>query len=80
MTALHGGCQIRYLLDRYPSSTATTADEAAARQLAICIFDDIDLTTVQEPTIQARAITLADEAALAIALGGCPSYRPPSPA
>ncbi|HJZ50202.1 MAG TPA: hypothetical protein VKE41_23690, partial [Roseiflexaceae bacterium] len=31
VTALHGGCQIRYLLDRYPASTATTADEAAAR-------------------------------------------------
>jgi len=73
VTALSGGCQIRYLLDRYPSSTATTADEAAARQLAIWHFSDgIDLTTVQEPAIQARAVALADEAALAIALGGCP--------
>ena len=76
VTALHGGCQIRYLLDRYPASTATTADEAAARQLAIWHFsDDIDLTTVQEPAIQARAITLADEAALAVALGGCPGSQ-----
>ncbi len=76
VTALHGGCQIRYLLDRYPASTATTADEAAARQLAIWHFsDDIDLTTVQEPAIQARAIALADEAALAVALGGCPGSQ-----
>jgi LPXTG-motif cell wall-anchored protein len=76
VTALHGGCQIRYLLDRYPASTATTADEAAARQLAIWHFsDDIDLTTVQEPAIQARAIALADEATLAIALGGCPGSQ-----
>ncbi|MDQ2996417.1 MAG: thioester domain-containing protein, partial [Chloroflexota bacterium] len=73
VTTLYGGCQIRYLLDHYPASTATTAEEAAARQLAIWHFsDDIDLTTVQEPAIQARAITLADEAALAVALGGCP--------
>ncbi|MEO7911417.1 MAG: hypothetical protein ABIV47_17360, partial [Roseiflexaceae bacterium] len=76
VTALHGGCQIRYLLDRYPASTATTAEEAAARQLAIWHFsDDIDLTTVQELAIQARAIALADEAALAIALGGCPGTQ-----
>src|SRR3954447_13752365 len=47
VTVLHGGCQIRYLLDRYPASTATTADEAAARQLAIWHFsDDVDLTTI----------------------------------
>jgi len=76
VTTLHGGCQIRYLLDRYPASTATTAQEAAARQLAIWHFsDDIDLTTVQEPAIQARAIALADEAALAVALGGCPGAQ-----
>jgi LPXTG-motif cell wall-anchored protein len=76
VTGLHGGCQIRYLLDRYPASTAATADEAAARQLAIWHFsDDIDLTTVQELAIQARAITLADEAALAVALGGCPGSQ-----
>ena len=76
VTVLHGGCQIRYLLDRYPASTATTADEAAARQLAIWHFsDDVDLTTIQEPAIQARAIALADEAALAVALGGCPGTQ-----
>jgi LPXTG-motif cell wall-anchored protein len=76
VTALHGGCQIRYLLDRYPASTANTAEEAAARQLAIWHFsDDIDLTTVQEPAIQTRAIALADEAALAILLGGCPGAQ-----
>jgi LPXTG-motif cell wall-anchored protein len=76
VTALHGGCQIRYLLDRYPASTATTADEAAARQLAIWHFsDDIDLTTVQEAVVRTRAIALADEAALAVALGGCPSSQ-----
>lgn len=76
VTTLPGGCQIRYLLDRYPASTATTAAEAAARQLAIWHFsDDIDLATVQEPAIQARTITLADEAALAVALGGCPGAQ-----
>ena len=47
--ALPNGCQIRYLLDKYPASSAKTADEAAARQLAIWHFsDDIDLATVQE--------------------------------
>jgi hypothetical protein len=76
VTALHGGCQIRYLLDRYPASTATSADEAAARQLAIWHFsDDVDLTTVQDAAIQARAIALANEAALAVALGGCPGSQ-----
>jgi LPXTG-motif cell wall-anchored protein len=76
VTALHGGCQIRYLLDRYPASTATSAAEAAARQLAIWHFsDDIDLTTVREAAIRARAISLADEAALAITLGGCPGAQ-----
>lgn len=76
VTALHGGCQIRYLLDRYPASTAGTADEAAARQLAIWHFsDDIDLTTVQEAAIGARAIALANEAALAVATGGCPGLQ-----
>ena len=33
--ALPNGCQIRYLLDAYPASTAKDADEAAARQMAI---------------------------------------------
>ena len=76
VTALDGGCEIRYLLDKYPASTAITAGEAAARQLAIWHFSDkIDLTTVQEPAIQARAIALADEAALAVALGGCPGTQ-----
>jgi hypothetical protein len=76
VTALHGGCQIRYLLDRYPASTATTADEAAARQLAIWHFsDDVDLTTVQEASVRARAIVLANEAAAAVALGACPGTQ-----
>src|SRR5215212_3033962 len=35
--ALPNGCQIRYLLDKYPASTANTVDEAAARQLAIWV-------------------------------------------
>jgi len=49
VTALHGGCQIRYLLDRYPSSPAGTADEAAARQLAIWDFsDDVAPTTIED--------------------------------
>jgi LPXTG-motif cell wall-anchored protein len=76
VTALQGGCQIRYLLDRYPASTATTPEEAAARQLAIWHFsDDIDLATVQEAAIKVRATALADEAALAVAFGGCPGSQ-----
>jgi LPXTG-motif cell wall-anchored protein len=44
--ALPNGCKIRYLLDKYPASSAYFADEAAARQLAIWVFsDDVDPTT-----------------------------------
>jgi hypothetical protein len=76
VTTLHGGCQIRYLLDKYPASTAITADEAAARQLAIWHFsDDVDLATVQNTSIQARAIALANEATAAVALNGCPGMQ-----
>lgn len=60
---LPNGCQIRYLLDTYPASTATTADEAAARQLAIWVFSDgVDPTTIVDPTVRARTIALVTEA------------------
>jgi hypothetical protein len=76
VTALHGGCQIRYLLAKYPASTAGTQAEAAARQLAIWHFsDDLNLDTVQDAAIRLRAMVLANEAALAVAQNGCPGTQ-----
>jgi len=61
--ALPNGCQIRYLLDKYPASTATDADEAAARQLAIWVFSDgVDPATIQDTKIRDRATALVNEA------------------
>ena len=60
---LPNGCQIRYLLGKYPASTAKDADEAAARQVAIWVFsDNLDPTTIQDAKIRDRAIALANEA------------------
>jgi hypothetical protein len=74
--ALPNGCQIRYLLDKYPASSATTVDEAAARQLAIWVFsDDVDPTTIQEAAIRDRTIALVNEARL----GACPTRRTAAP-
>lgn len=60
---LPNGCQIRYLLGKYPAASAKTAEEAAARQLAIWVFSDgLDLSTVTDATVRDRAIALANEA------------------
>ena len=60
--ALPNGCQIRYLLDKYPASWQY-ADEAAARQLAIWVFSDgVDPATIQDAKIRDRAIALVNEA------------------
>src|SRR4051812_30592163 len=76
VTTLPGGCQIRYLLDKYPASTANTANEAAARQLAIWRFsDNVDLTTIQDAAVQSRAVALANEAITQVALNGCPATQ-----
>ena len=73
---LHGGCQIRYLLAKYPASTAGTPAEAAARQLAIWHFsDDLNLDTVKDAAIRLRAIVLANEATLGVAQNGCPGTQ-----
>jgi len=62
---LPNGCKIRYLLDKYPASSAKTTDEAAARQMALWVFSDgIDLTTITDTTtfVRDRATTLVKEA------------------
>lgn len=63
--ALPNGCKIRYLLDKYPSSSAKTADETAARQMALWFFSDgIDLKTITDTTtlVRDRATALVNEA------------------
>jgi hypothetical protein len=61
--ALPNGCKIRYLLDKYPGSTAKDADEAAARQMAIWVFsDDVDPTTIEDAKVRDRTIALVNEA------------------
>ncbi|HEU5103548.1 MAG TPA: hypothetical protein VFU22_31245 [Roseiflexaceae bacterium] len=61
--ALPNGCQIRYLLDKYPASTTNTADEAAARQMAIWVFSDgVDPTTIEDAAIRDRTLALVAEA------------------
>jgi hypothetical protein len=73
---LPNGCQIRYLLDKYPAATATDADEAAARQLAIWVFsDNVDPMTIQDVAIRDRVIALVSEARL----GACPQLRATAP-
>jgi hypothetical protein len=60
---LPNGCQIRYLLDKYPGSTAKDADEAAARQMAIWVFSDaVDPATIEDVKIRDRTIALVTEA------------------
>lgn len=74
--ALPNGCQIRYLLDKYPAATVGDADEAAARQLAIWVFsDDVDPLTIQDVKIRDRTIALVNEARL----GVCPLRRTEAP-
>ncbi len=73
VTALHGGCYIRYLLAHYPATTVGTPAEGAARQLAIWHFsDDLDLSTVEDVGIRTRAQALAAEAQLQVDTNGCP--------
>jgi hypothetical protein len=74
--ALPNGCQIRYLLDKYPASSARNADEAAARQMAIWAFSDgVDPATIEDATIRDRTIALVNEARQ----GECPSRRTEAP-
>jgi hypothetical protein len=69
---LPNGCHIRYLLDKYPASSANSADEAAARQLAIWVFSDgVDPATIEDAKIRDRAIALVNEAKQ----GPCPTRR-----
>jgi LPXTG-motif cell wall-anchored protein len=74
--ALPNGCQIRYLLDKYPASTANTVDEAAARQMAIWVFSDgVDPATIQDANVRDRTTALVNEARL----GQCPTRRTEAP-
>jgi hypothetical protein len=75
--ALPNGCPIRYLLDKYPASSAHGADEAAARQMAIWVFSDaVDPTTIVDAKIRDRTIALVTEA-----IGKpCPDRRTEAPA
>jgi hypothetical protein len=74
--ALPNGCQIRYLLDKYPAATVGDADEAAARQLAVWVFsDNVDPMTIEDVNIRDRTIALVSEARL----GACPLRRTAAP-
>jgi hypothetical protein len=74
--ALPNGCQIRYLLDKYPAATANSADEAAARQMAIWVFSDgVDPMTIEDATIRDRTLALVAEAQQ----GPCPIRRTEAP-
>lgn len=60
--ALPNGCQIRYLLDHYPASTASDANESAARQMAIWVFSDgLDPNTIKDAAVRDRTIALVNE-------------------
>ena len=73
---LPNGCQIRYLLGKYPAASAKTAEEAAARQLAIWVFyDGLDLSTVTDAAVRDRAAALAAEAKGK----PCPPHRSDAP-
>ncbi len=75
---LPNGCQIANVLDRYPATRDLTADEAAARQLAVWHFsDDADLATIPDAfqEIRDRATFIAYEAAE----GACPARRTEAP-
>jgi hypothetical protein len=74
--ALPNGCQIRYLLDKYPAATANSPDEAAARQMAIWVFSDgVDPMTIEDATVRERTLALVAEARL----GPCPQSRTEAP-
>jgi LPXTG-motif cell wall-anchored protein len=74
--ALPNGCQIRYLLDKYPASSAKSADEAAARQMAIWVFSDgVDPAKIEDASIRDRVVALVNEARQ----GPCPTRRTDAP-
>ena len=75
---LHNGCQIRYILDKYPGSSVSDPLEGSARQMAVWHFsDDVDLTTIidDQAEVRDRAIAIADEAAAS----SCPARRTEPP-
>lgn len=61
--SLHNGAYILSVLQKYPASSAGSADEAAARQLAVWHFsDDQDLSTIKDANIRDRAMQIAADA------------------
>lgn len=67
------GCKIRYVLASHPASSVTTRAEGAAIQLAIWHFSDgLNLNTVTDAAIRARAQAIAAEAEANFAANGCP--------
>ncbi len=75
---LPNGCQIANVLDNYPAKADLSADEAAARQLAVWHFsDDVDLATIPDAyqDIRDRATFIAYEAAE----GACLARRTSAP-
>jgi LPXTG-motif cell wall-anchored protein len=74
--ALPNGCQIRYLLDTYPATTAQDVDEAAARQLAIWVFSDgVDPLLIADAQVRDRTIALVNE----VIRKPCPIRRTEAP-
>ncbi len=75
VTSLPNGQYIRYLLAKYPANGVAAGDpaEGAARQLAIWSFsDNLDLNTIQEPQIKARAIAIANDVRTYVDTNGPP--------
>jgi hypothetical protein len=67
------GCKIRYVLASHPASGVTTRAEGAAIQLAIWHFSDgLNLNTVTDAAIRARAQAIVAEAEANFAANGCP--------
>jgi LPXTG-motif cell wall-anchored protein len=70
--ATGAGCGIRYLVAKYPASSATTNQEAAARQMAVWVLSDgLDPNTIADAGIRDRTLALVDEARK----GPCPQDR-----
>ena len=73
VNGVQGGCYIRYILAHHPASGITTPAEGAAVQLAIWHFSDgLNLNTISDAAIRARAIVLANEAQTQVDTNGCP--------
>ena len=76
VTGVTGGCQIRYILARHPATGITTAAEGAAVQLAIWHFsDNLQIPSIADAAIRARAQTIVDEANADFAAKGCPGVN-----